>query len=58
MVNKFWTNIGHFILKLIKLIAWIIIHVLYFALELAKLFLLLFGLVARIVLAFVRVGTP
>lgn len=58
MIRRFFAGLGTVLLNLFKAIVWIIIHVLYLVLELAKLFLLLFGLVARIFLAFVRAGTP
>ena len=45
------------ILFILKGIAWLILSILKLALEGAKIILLLFGLVMRIFLAFVRVGT-
>lgn len=58
MIKKFFAGLGTTIITILKAIAWLIIHALYLVLELAKLFLLLFGLIGRIFLAFVRAGTP
>lgn len=58
MIKRFFAGLGTVILTIFKGIAWVVIHALYLILELAKLFLLLFGLIARIFLAFVRAGTP
>lgn len=46
------------ILLILKAIAWLILNALGMILELAKIILLLFGLVMRLFLAFVRAGTP
>jgi hypothetical protein len=50
--------IGNGIITVIKWILKILLGMLQLVLELAKVILLLFGLVARIFLAFVRAGTP
>jgi len=51
-------SIGKGILAVLKVLAWLIIGTLNLLLGALKLFLLLFALVARVVLAFVRIGTP
>jgi hypothetical protein len=50
--------IGNGIITVIKWILKILLGMLQLVLELAKVILLLFGLVARLFLAFVRAGTP
>nr|WP_294485229.1 hypothetical protein [uncultured Anaerosporobacter sp.] len=57
-MKKIFSGIGIVLLTLLKWIGLIILGAARLILELAKVFLLLFGLVARIFLAFVRVGTP
>ena len=51
-------TVGRVLLIIIKVLLKIIGAVIWLALGLLKLCLLLFCLVARLVLAFVRVGTP
>lgn len=58
MLRKFFAGLGTILLAILKGIAWILLSVLKFLLGLAKIFLLLFGLVARLFIAFVRIGTP
>lgn len=58
MVRRFFAGAGRVLVAILKGIAWLVLHALYLVLELAKLFLLLFGLVGRVFLAFVRAGTP
>ena len=57
-MKRIFTGIGAVLLTILKWIAMIILEALRLCLELAKVTLLLFSLVARIFLAFVRVGTP
>ena len=57
-MKRIFTGIGAVLLTILKWIAMIILGVLRLCLELAKVTLLLFSLVARIFLVFVRVGTP
>ena len=58
MIRRFFVGLGTILLAIIKGIAWILLSILKIALGAAKIFLLLFGLVARFVLALVRIGTP
>lgn len=58
MIRRFFAGLGTILLAIIKGIAWILLSILKIALGAAKIFLLLFGLVARFVLALVRIGTP
>ncbi len=46
------------VLFILKGIAWIILNLLKLAVECVKIILLVFGLVMRLFLAFVRAGTP
>ncbi len=55
---KIFSGIGLVILTLLKWMCLIILGALRLCFELAKVILLLFGLVARVFLAFVRAGTP
>ena len=57
-MKKIFTGIGIVLLTIFKWIGLIIPGAVRLVLELAKVILLLFGLIARIFLAFVRVGTP
>lgn len=57
-MKKIFSGIGIVLLTLLKWIGLIILGAARLILELAKVILLLFGLVARIFLCFVRVGTP
>ncbi len=57
-MKRIFSGIGGIFLAVLKAIAWLIVHVLYLILEVAKLFLLLFGLIGRVFLAFVRAATP
>ena len=50
--------VGNGIITVFKWILKILLGILSLVLELAKVILLLFGLVARVFLAFVRAGTP
>lgn len=58
MIRRFFAQIGIVLLTILKGIVWLVLSILKLALGAAKVFLLLFGLVARFVLALVRVGTP
>ena len=57
-MKRIFTGIGAVLLTILKWIAMIILGALRLCLELVKVTLLLFSLVARIFLVFVRVGTP
>ena len=57
-MKRIFSGIGVLLLTILKWIGLIILGALRLILELAKFFLLLFGLVARVFLAFVRAGTP
>ena len=58
MVGRFFAGLGNILVTILKAIAWILLHALQFVLNVAKVFLLLLGLVGRVFLAFVRAGTP
>ena len=58
MLRRFFAGLGTILLAILKEIAWILLSILNLALGVAKIFLLLLGLVARLFLAFVRIGTP
>lgn len=57
MIMNIFSKIGYFLLAILKGIAWVLLTILKLGLESLKIMLLLFGLVARIFLAFVKVGT-
>lgn len=57
-MKTIFSGIGIVLLTILKWIGLIILEAVRMILELAKVIFLLFGLVARIFLAFVRVGTP
>lgn len=57
MIMNIFSKIGYLLLAIFKGIAWVLLTILKLGLESLKIMLLLFGLVARIFLAFVRVGT-
>ena len=57
IMRRIFGAIGTVILTILKWIARIILGALKLVLELAKIILLLFGMVARAFLAFVRMGT-
>ncbi len=57
IMRRIFGAIGKVILTILKWIARIILGALKLVLELAKIILLLFGMVARVFLAFVRMGT-
>lgn len=57
-MKKILTGIGNGMLLILKAIVWLILNTLGLILELAKVILLLFGMVMRLFLAFVRAGTP
>ena len=54
---KIFSGIGLVILTLLKWMGMIFLGALQLCFELAKVILLLFGLVARVFLVFVRIGT-
>lgn len=56
-MKRIFLGIGSVLLMILKWIGIIILGALKLSLELAKVTLLLFGLVARVFLVFVRVGT-
>lgn len=58
MVRSFLSRIGFILLVILKGIAWVVLTVIKFTLEVIKIVLLLFGLVMRLFFVFVRTGTP
>lgn len=58
MVGRFFAGLGSVLVAILKAIAWLVLNVLQLVLNMAKVFLLLLGLVGRVFLAFVRAGTP
>lgn len=58
MAGRFLVGFGKVIAAILKAIAWLILNALQLVLNVAKVFLLLLGLVGRLFLAFVRAGTP
>ena len=58
MIGRFFAGLGSVLVVILKAIAWLVLNVLQLVLNMAKVFLLLLGLVGRVFLAFVRAGTP
>lgn len=58
MAGRFLAEFGNVLAAILKAIAWLILNALQLVLNVAKVFLLLLGLVGRLFLAFVRAGTP
>ena len=58
MAGRFLAGSGNVLAAILKAIAWLILNALQLVLNVAKVFLLLLGLVGRLFLAFVRAGTP
>lgn len=58
MAGRFLARFGNVLAAILKAIAWLILNALQLVLNVAKVFLLLLGLVGRLFLAFVRAGTP
>jgi hypothetical protein len=58
MAGRFSAGLGNVLAAILKAIAWLILNALQLVLNVAKVFLLLLGLVGRLFLAFVRAGTP
>lgn len=58
MVGRFFAGVGSVLVAIFKAIAWLVLNALQLVLNMAKVFLLLLGLVGRVFLAFVRAGTP
>lgn len=58
MVGRFLAGLGSVLVAILKAIAWLVLNALQLVLNMAKVFLLLLGLVGRVFLAFVRAGTP
>ena len=58
MVGRFLAGLGSIVVAILKAIAWLVLNALQLVLNVAKVFLLLVGLVGRVFLAFVRAGTP
>ena len=58
MAGRFLAGLGNVLVAILKAIAWLILNALQLVLNVAKVFLLLLGLVDRLFLAFVRAGTP
>ena len=58
MAGRFLAGLGNVLVAILKAIAWLILNALHLVLNVAKVFLLLLGLVGRLFLAFVRAGTP
>ncbi|WP_313181469.1 hypothetical protein [Lacrimispora sp.] len=57
-MRRVFSTIGYGMHGFLKGIIWLILNLLRLLLELAKVILLLFGLVLRVFLAFVRAGAP
>ena len=58
LAGRFLAGFGNVLVAILKAIAWLILNALQLVLNVAKVFLLLLGLVGRLFLAFVRAGTP
>ena len=58
MVGRFFAGLGGVLVAILKAIIWLVLNALQLVLNVAKVFLLLLGLVGRVFLAFVRAGTP
>ena len=58
MVGRFLAGLGSVLVAILKAIAWLVLNALQLVLNVAKVLLLLLGLVGRVFLAFVRAGTP
>jgi len=58
MVGRFLAGLGSVLVAILKAIAWLVLNALQLVLNVAKVFLLLLGLVGRVFLAFVNAGTP
>ena len=58
MVGRFLAGLGSVLVAILKAIAWLVLNALQLFLNVAKVFLLLLGLVGRVFLAFVNAGTP
>lgn len=58
MAGRFLAGFGNVLVAILKASAWLILNALQLVLNVAKVFLLLLGLVGRLFLAFVRAGTP
>lgn len=58
MAGRFFAGLGKVLVAILKAIAWLMLNALQLVLNVAKVFLLLLGLVGRVFLAFVRAGTP
>ena len=58
MVGRFFAGLGSVLVAILKAIAWLVLNALQLVLNMAKVFLLLLGLVGRVFLAFVRAGAP
>ena len=57
MVGRFFAGLGGVLVAILKAIIWLVLNALQLVLNMAKVFLLLLGLVGRVFLAFVRAGT-
>lgn len=58
MVGRFFAGLGGVLVAILKATIWLVLNALQLVLNMAKVFLLLLGLVGRVFLAFVRAGTP
>ncbi len=58
MIGRTFAGLGGVLVAILKAIAWLLLNALQLVLNVAKVFLLLLGLVGRVFLAFVRAGTP
>lgn len=58
MAGRFLVGFGNVLVAILNAIAWLILNALQLVLNVAKVFLLLLGLIGRLFLAFVRAGTP
>ena len=57
MVGRFFAGLGGVLVAILKATIWLVLNALQLVLNMAKVFLLLLGLVGRVFLAFVRAGT-
>ena len=58
MAGRFLAGFGNVLVAILKAIAWLILNALQLVINVAKVLLLLLGLVGTLFLAFVRAGTP
>ena len=58
MAGRFFAGLGTAFVTILKVIIRILLGIVQSVLNMAKVFLLLLGLIGRLFLAFVRAGTP